>query len=149
MRSSRSLARTPSNRTPAMMKRPDQRIYSAAAIRKEEIREPPAEDEQLPAPVRKKKLELSGSDFPCREVHTPWPPEIYNTGRLMMVRHIVNGIHITTASRYGYPRNPTWPRGHILTNEMLKPLTQQLVLGQSGVRLILGHNEPAGSRQIR
>ena len=81
---------------------------------------------------------LQHSDFPCREIQTSWPPELYNTGRLMMVRNIINGTHITTATCYGYPRNPTWPQGHILTNEMLKPITQQLVLGQSGIRLILG-----------
>ena len=81
---------------------------------------------------------LQHSDFPSRTVQTAWPDEIYRTGRLMMVRHIIEGLHMTIGTCYGYPRNPTWPAGHLLTNELLKPLTQQLVLGQSGIRLILG-----------
>ena len=81
---------------------------------------------------------LQHSDFPSREIKAPWPTEIYNTGRLLMVRHVIGALHITVASCYGYPRNPTWPQGHKLTNELIKPLTQQLVIGQSGVRLILG-----------
>ena len=81
---------------------------------------------------------MQTSDFPSRPLNLSWPNEHYQTGRLLAVQHYVDCMPITMCSIYGYPRNPTWPRGHELTNELASSLTRDCVIGMEGIRLIGG-----------
>ena len=86
------------------------------------------------------------TDHPTHNIKLHWPIEHYNTGRIMAARHFIGGTAVLMGTVYGYPRNATWPQGHLLTNELIRTFTQDLVIGSSGIRVITGDfNYQAGA----
>lgn len=81
---------------------------------------------------------LTLSDVPARPLSLPWPSEVWSTGRVQASRHFVNQIPFTIVNIYGYAVGPTWPRAHSLTETLLCTVTEEIVLGCSGPRLICG-----------
>ena len=81
---------------------------------------------------------LTLSDVPARPLTLPWPSDVWSTGRGQASRHFVEHIPFTIANVYGYAVGPTWPRAHSLTQTLLGTITEEIVLGCSGPRLICG-----------
>ena len=81
---------------------------------------------------------LAMSDWPAASLQVAWPPEHYASGRIQMSQHVVGQLPIVSATVYGYPSGPTYPRAAQLTEELLKPITTELVLGRRGPRIICG-----------
>lgn len=81
---------------------------------------------------------LTLSDVPARPLSLPWPSEVWSTGRVQASRHCVGSIPFTIANVYGYAVGPTWPKAHMLTQTLLSTVTEEIVLGCSGPRLICG-----------
>eukprot|EP00438_Fugacium_kawagutii_P032420 Skav234923 [mRNA] locus=scaffold840:956698:961575:+ [translate_table: standard] len=77
------------------------------------------------------------SDHPSKELSLAYGGE-RSCGRLLTTQHFVNGLPLLISNVYGYPRGPTWPRAKQLTTELLSVLTQEIVLGSTGPRLIGG-----------
>ena len=81
---------------------------------------------------------LQASDYPSRVLHLPWTPGLFDTGRIMAAQHFLDSHVISVATLYGYTQGPTWPDSLARTNRMLAAVTQELVLGCRGVRVVTG-----------
>lgn len=68
----------------------------------------------------------------------PWASDAYSSGRLLATRHLVNEVPILVSAVYGFPSGPTWPQSRSLTERLLSELTKHIVLGCSGMRIIMG-----------
>ena len=98
-----------------------------------------------PAPLRTNSLwagawtgVLQVSDLPCKPFQLPWPSGLYESGRVMLAQHYLESTPLQVATVYGYPAGPTWPDAQARTDNMLRCLTQELVLGSRGFRVITG-----------
>ena len=78
------------------------------------------------------------SDASAVQVKVPMPQQHWNSGRLLTTRHYVGRTSVTCTTVYGYPKGPTFPRAHELTDQLLEPITQEVVYGMAGPRVILG-----------
>eukprot|EP00435_Cladocopium_sp_Y103_P038237 s1388_g10.t1 len=78
------------------------------------------------------------SDWPSTKVDLPWPPEHWATGRVLLTRHWVQSTVVTVGGFYGYAQGPTWPRAKQLSDQVLETFTREVVIGMSGVRILLG-----------
>ena len=81
---------------------------------------------------------LQLSSIPLRALTFPCPPEILASGRVMITMGAVSDHHIVHATVYLPPKGPTYPRAVELSDEILEPLTRELVLGRQGCRVISG-----------
>ena len=81
---------------------------------------------------------LTMSDFASQVVALPWSEDIYSTGRVLTTRHLVHNVPVLHTVLYGFPRGPTFPKAHELTTRLLGTLSREVVIGSSGVRLIVG-----------
>lgn len=81
---------------------------------------------------------LSFGDCPLRGVPHVWPSSEYSSGRAMLSVAHVGDVVLTLATVYCPPKGPTFPRAKALTEELLTPITEALVLGRSGPRAVLG-----------
>ena len=77
------------------------------------------------------------SDFPSKEVALPYASE-RSCGRILTTRHFLSSCSILHAVVYGFPPGPTWPQAKSLTSSLLEVLTNEVVLGSQGPRLIGG-----------
>jgi len=85
------------------------------------------------------------ADFPSQELAIPWTLGERDAGRVMVSRHFVGPTDFTIASVHGFPAGPTWPKHRELTDKMLTTITQQVVIGATGCRIIQGDfNNPSG-----
>ena len=98
-----------------------------------------------PAPVRANSLwagswtgVLQVSDYPCRPIGVHWPSGLYESGRIDVAQHYLESTSLQVATVYGYPAGPTWPDALTRTDNMLRCLTQEVVLGSRGFRVITG-----------
>ena len=78
------------------------------------------------------------SDFPCRPQQIPYPSGLYESGRIVLARHFLADVQFQVATVYGYVSGPTWPDARPRTDNMLRCLTHELVLGARGLRAITG-----------
>ena len=78
------------------------------------------------------------SDFPSQPLSLDWPSGTFSTGRLLVTKHMVQELPLTVATIYGYPGGPTWPQSRAMTDQLLSIYTQQIVIGGSGPRIIVG-----------
>ena len=110
-----------------------------------------------PAPLRPGSLwagswtgVLQMSDYPVRPLHIPLPPGAWTSGRIMIAQHSVSQIPVTVATVYGFPSGPTFPDALARTEALLEPLTRELVIGRSGVRIICGdvNQDESALRQV-
>ena len=56
--------------------------------------------------------------------------------RMVVTRHLINDWPILVAACYGFPSGPTWPDSRKLTGRLLAALSQDLVIGGAGPRII-------------
>ena len=88
------------------------------------------------------------SDFPSQSVQVTWPDATYESGRVQIVRHAVGDLPLISANVYGFARGQTHEAALQQTNELLVPLTKEIVLGRRGPRIIGGDlNHDADSLQ--
>lgn len=75
------------------------------------------------------------------------PLDCWASGRVLVTRHMAFSHILQVGAIYGFPKGPTYPQAHALTSRLLAPLTQELVLGSCGPRLIMGDfNATPGDR---
>ena len=94
---------------------------------------------------------LNFGDCHLRQVPSFWPAGEYNSGRVMLtVAHIAN-LQITSATVYCPAKGPSFPQATELAESLLEPVTEALVFGRAGARIICGDfNTSAGSlRQMQ
>ena len=98
-----------------------------------------------PAPLRSGSLTagawtgvLNFAAVPLRQVPVRWPQHEYESGRIMVTAARVGGIEIVGGTVYCPPRGPTNPQAAALSEQLLTPLTSNLVLGRAGLRFICG-----------
>ncbi len=77
------------------------------------------------------------SDFPSQEVRLPYPAE-RACGRLLVTQHFIGSVKFLHTVIYGYPPGPTWPHAKALTSSLLEVITNEIVLGAQGPRLVGG-----------
>ena len=86
------------------------------------------------------------SPFPSRPVQVRWPPQTLETGRVAILQHHVSDTPLLTAVVYGVPKSQAHPSAFTETEQILKPLTREIVFGRRGPRVIAGDfNHPAES----
>lgn len=78
------------------------------------------------------------SDFVSRPVTLPWKAHEYTSGRVLVTQHFVQGVCLTKAVIYGYPTSPTWPKAKAHTSGLLEVITEEIVLGTRGPRIVAG-----------
>ena len=81
---------------------------------------------------------LALSDFKGVPLDIGIPPDIWQSGRIQIMRYYVADVSILVANVYGFPRGPTWPKAADLTCRLLRCLTDHLVIGYSGLAAICG-----------
>ena len=81
---------------------------------------------------------LQVTDHFAQRVQLPWPPDHWETGRVLITQHAIGHLPLQIATIYGFAVGPTWPKAATLTNQLLTSITNQLVLGSSGPRIITG-----------
>jgi hypothetical protein len=59
------------------------------------------------------------SAFPCRSLSTPWPQDVYETGRLQFGSFFTTSAWVTGAVLYGYPEGRNHPNAHAQTEALL------------------------------
>ena len=89
---------------------------------------------------------LQFSDTPMRKVELPWPPDVYESGRTLVTMGLLGGFNVLQATVYLPPPGPTFPRARALAEKILAPLSEEIVLGRQGIRIIGGDfNHPPSS----
>ena len=81
---------------------------------------------------------LCYGDCPLRNVPGIWPLQEFQSGRVLMTQAQIAGVDFTAATLYCPPRGPTWPNARALSDRLFQAVTEQLVCGRQGPRLILG-----------
>ena len=56
----------------------------------------------------------------------------------MATRRLINNMPFMVATCYGFSAGPTWPDNKRLTSQLLATLSQDLVVGGTGPRIITG-----------
>ena len=91
---------------------------------------------------------LSFGDCPLRQVPCVWPSGEYSSGRVMTTAGQIGNLQLTTATVYCPAKGPTFPNARALSEDLLLSVTENLVFGPGGPRVILGDfNCPAGHLQ--
>eukprot|EP00435_Cladocopium_sp_Y103_P031561 s1432_g8.t1 len=89
---------------------------------------------------------LSFGDCAMQQIPCAWPSGEFESGRVLLSAAHVSGLEIVSATVYLPPKGPTYPKAAELSEALLTPITENLVLGRSGCRAILGDmNCPSGS----
>lgn len=78
------------------------------------------------------------SDFCSKQLQVEWPPDLWNSGRVLATQHQIGTHSITVVSLYGLPRGPTWPRAATIMNDILAFISKTFVFGHSGLVAICG-----------
>ena len=78
------------------------------------------------------------SHVPVRDVQLTWPELAYSTGRVAVVATEIHGVPLMGAVVYGFAHSQTHSHPGAQTDELLRCLSQELVLGRNGCRFILG-----------
>ena len=81
---------------------------------------------------------LVTSDFSSRRLNIEWPPDVWQSGRVLATQHYIGHQVVTLVSIYGLPRGPTWPKAAELTNSILEHITATFIVGYSGVVVVAG-----------
>lgn len=78
------------------------------------------------------------SDFPSKTLQIEWPPEVWESGRVLATQHFIGAHVLTVISIYGLPRGPTWPQAAQLMNDILAFITKTFIFGHTGLVAIQG-----------
>ena len=73
---------------------------------------------------------LCFGDCPIRHVPCVWPSDEYTSGRVMISVAQLGGFQITSATVYCPAKGPTFPNARALSEELLAPITENLVFWQ-------------------
>ena len=89
---------------------------------------------------------MNFADCHLRQVPSFWPSGEYSSGRVMMTVAHVGHLQISAATVYCPAHGPSFPQATELAESLLEPITEALVFGRAGARIICGDfNAPAGS----
>ena len=80
----------------------------------------------------------SVSLWPSRPITLSLPSGLFETGRIQVTQHVVHETALLVANVYKYSPRPTHPDARDKTDCLLQPLTEEVVLGRGGPRLIAG-----------
>lgn len=75
---------------------------------------------------------------PTRALGSPWPLDMFETGRVQVVGSFVNHMWISGGILYGYPQSKTHPCALERTNALLDHLVDHMLLHASGPRYLCG-----------
>ena len=94
---------------------------------------------------------LNFADCHLRQVPSFWPDGEYHSGRVMLTVAHIGNLQITSATVYCPAKGPSFPQATELAESLLEPVTEALVFGRAGARIICGDfNTSAGSlRQMQ
>ncbi|CAK9020036.1 unnamed protein product, partial [Durusdinium trenchii] len=81
---------------------------------------------------------LTMSDFPQQLVHPQWKGAEFESGRLLMNTVHIGGLTLTGSTLYGPANSPTWKQPLSLLSELIDTVTEEIVLGRSGLRYVAG-----------
>ena len=81
---------------------------------------------------------LNFGDCPLRSIPCVWPNGEFASGRIVMTAAQLGSLEVASATIYCPPVGPTYPRAKQLAEALLEPVTEQLVYGRQGPRLICG-----------
>ena len=111
-----------------------------------------------PAPLRSGSVSsgawtgvMNYGDCHLRQVPTFWPSGEYQSGRAMTTVAHIGGMQITSATVYCPARGPTFTNAPALAEELLQPISEAIVFGRSGPRIICGdfNCEPGSLQQMK
>ena len=89
---------------------------------------------------------LSFGDCPLRELPVVSNNGEHSSGRLSFSTAFLSGIEITAATVYLPPKGPSYPNARQFSEQLLLRVSEELVFGRQGPRIILGDfNCQAGS----
>ena len=89
---------------------------------------------------------LSFGDCPLRSIPCLWPNGEFASGRVLLTAARLGSLDVAAATVYLPPVGPSYPKARQLSEELLAPITENLVYGRQGPRMILGDfNSTAGS----
>ena len=94
---------------------------------------------------------LSISDIAMRPAVIPWPDGAFESGRVMISVAHYGGIDITAGTVYLPPPGPTHPKATQMAEDLLAPITEQVVMGRSGPRFVCGdfNQKPGALRAMQ
>ena len=78
------------------------------------------------------------SSAPLRELVVPWRGAEYQGSRVVVGTTYIGSSQITSAAVYGAPKSPTFKKPLQITEGILQTLTEEIVEGQHGMRVIAG-----------
>ena len=78
------------------------------------------------------------ADFPSARLELPWPTDHWQCARTLVTRHWIGKTPVVIGGFYGYAQGPTWPRSKQLSDALLITLTQEVIIGMQGIRIIQG-----------
>eukprot|EP00438_Fugacium_kawagutii_P008056 Skav223965 [mRNA] locus=scaffold3540:263869:268707:+ [translate_table: standard] len=78
------------------------------------------------------------ADWPSTTLNLPWPQDHWNSARVLVSRHWVGQVPVVIGGFYGYSQGPTWPQSRRLNDSLLETMTQEIVIGMQGIRIIQG-----------
>lgn len=77
------------------------------------------------------------SDWPSTKLEIPWPQDHWESARVLVSRHWIGQIPVVIGGFYGYSQGPTWPKSKQLSDSLLATMSQDIVIGMQGIRIIL------------
>ena len=91
------------------------------------------------------------STTPIRELSVPWRGAEYKGSRVVVASTFFGPHQITSAAVYGAPKSPTFKKPLMVTEGILQTLTEEIVEGQQGMRIIAGdlNCDPFEAQQIQ
>ena len=85
---------------------------------------------------------MNFADCHLRQVPSFWPSGEYSSGRVMMTVAHVGHLQISAATVYCPAHGPSFPQATELAESLLEPITEALVFGRAGARIICGDSMP-------
>ena len=86
---------------------------------------------------------MSFADIPLRNLPCPWPADQFSSGRALISSGFIGQTSLVVATAYCPPKGPTFPRAAALSEQLLQPITEEVVVGRSGLRAIVGDSNAA------
>ena len=78
------------------------------------------------------------ADSPLREVQVPWRGHEHSSSRVVVASSFFGQMQITSAAAYGAPKSPSFRNPLKITEDILLTLTEEIIDGSHGPRVIAG-----------
>ena len=78
------------------------------------------------------------SDWSTSHYALNWPDGFWESSRILITQHLIGSYPVLVCSFNGYPKGVTYPNARALTDRLLGFITQQIILGYSGLAIVQG-----------